>query len=143
MFGVGLLVGLGRRLVAQVAADTGLLPAGYYRHRVLAALEEEDFEAVLRYLPWAGDPVLTQVVILRLRLLRARHEQRREVCRQALGHAGTPPQQARLQEVLAAEARAAALLREYEGRAKGLLPPPSEDKQRESGASSPARRSHG
>lgn len=122
MFGVGILVGLGRRLVAAVAADSGLLPAGYYRHRVLAALEEEDFEAALRYLPWAEDAVLTQVVILRLRLLLARHGKRQEVCRQALDKPGTPEQKARLRQVLAAEAQAARLLKEYEGRAKALLP---------------------
>lgn len=125
MFGVGILVGLGRRLFTAVAADSGLLPAGYYRHRVLAALEEEDFEAVLRYLPWAEDAVLTQVVILRLRLLLARHGKRQDVFRQALEKPGTPEQKARLRQVLAAEAQAAALLKGYEGRAKALLPKPA------------------
>ncbi len=125
MFGVGILVGLGRRLVAAVAADTGLLPAGYYRHRVLAALEEEDFEAALRYLPWAADAVLTQVMILRLRLLQARHARRQEICRQALEKPGTPEEKARLGEVLAAEAQATRLLRQYEARAKELLAQPS------------------
>lgn len=125
MFGVGILVGLGRRLVNHLAADTGLLPAGYYRHRVLAALEEEDFEAVLRYLPWADDPVLIQVVILRLRLLQARHEKRQQACRRALENAATPAQQAHLRQVAAAEAQAAALLRAYEVRAKKLLPKPA------------------
>ena len=36
MFGLGVLVALGRRLVAATLADTGVLPAGYYRHLALA-----------------------------------------------------------------------------------------------------------
>jgi len=121
MFGVGILVGLGRRLAAAVAADSGLLPASYYRHLVLAALEEEDFEAALRYLPWAEDPVLTQIVVLRLRLLKARHARRLEVCRETLAADTRPVPQERLQEVLAAEERAVALLSGYERQATALL----------------------
>ena len=73
MLGLGLLVRLGRQVLAGPVADSGVLPAGYYRHLVLAALEEEDFPGALRHLKWAGDPLLAQIIVLRLRLLSARH----------------------------------------------------------------------
>ena len=73
MLGLGLLVRLGRQVLAGPVADSGVLPAGYYRHLVLAALEEEDFPGALRHLKWAEDPLLAQIIVLRLRLLSARH----------------------------------------------------------------------
>ena len=64
---------LGRQVLAGPVADAGLLPAGYYRHLVLEALEEEDFPGALHHLKWAEDPLLAQIIVLRLRLLAARH----------------------------------------------------------------------
>ena len=58
MIGLGLLVRLGRQ--------------------VLAALEEEDFPGALRHLKWAGDPLLAQILVFRLRLLAARHRRQSE-----------------------------------------------------------------
>ena len=78
MFGIGILVALGRRVATAALADTGLLPAGFYRHLALAALEEEDFPRALQWLPFARDPVLTQLLVLRLRLLAARHNEQRQ-----------------------------------------------------------------
>ena len=75
MLGLGLLVRLGRQVLAGPVADSGVLPAGYYRHLVLAALEEEDFPGALRHLKWAENPLLAQIMVLRLRLLSARHRQ--------------------------------------------------------------------
>ena len=73
MLGLGLLVRLGRQVLAGPVADSGVLPAGYYRHLALAALEAEDFPGALRYLKWAADPLLAQIMVFRLRLLSARH----------------------------------------------------------------------
>ena len=56
MLGLGLLVRLGRQVLAGPVADSGVLPAGYYRHLVLAALEEEDFPGALRHLKWVERP---------------------------------------------------------------------------------------
>ena len=56
MFGIGILVALGRRVATAALADTGLLPAGFYRHLALAALEEEDFPRALKWLPFAAGP---------------------------------------------------------------------------------------
>ena len=64
MLGLGLLVRLGRQVLAGPVADSGVLPAGYYRHLVLAALEEEDFPGALRHLKWAADPLLAQIIVL-------------------------------------------------------------------------------
>ena len=84
MLGVGLLVRLGRRVLAGPVADAGVLPAGYYRHLVLAALEEEDFPGALRHLKWAEDPLLAQIIVLRLRLLATRHRRSLEAVRDRL-----------------------------------------------------------
>ena len=73
MLGLGLLVRLGRQVLAGPVADSGMLPASYYRHLALEALEAEDFPGALRYLKWAADPLLAQIMVFRLRLLRARH----------------------------------------------------------------------
>ncbi len=90
MLGIGILVALGRRLAAATLADTGLLPAGFYRHLALAALEEEDFPGALKWLPFTKDPVLTQLLVLRLRLLAAKHEDQR-LAVQALLDQDPPP----------------------------------------------------
>jgi hypothetical protein len=121
MFGVGILVRLGGRLLAGTVADTGLLPASYYRHLVLSALEEEDFPQALEYLDWAHDPVLVQLVVLRLRLLRSGHQEQAQALRKNLEAAGGEPPDALLQELLAHEERADELLGRYEGQALTLL----------------------
>ncbi len=121
MFGVGLLVGLGRRLVTGALADSGWLPAGYYRHLVLTALEEEDFAQALHYVGWAEDPLLVQLIILRLRLLKARHGTRRHACQEAAREEVSPSRREKMQELVAVEDRAVALLQQYEERARRLL----------------------
>ena len=63
MLGLGLLVRLGRQVLAGPVADSGVLPARYYRHLALAALEEEDFPGALRHLKWAADPLLAQILV--------------------------------------------------------------------------------
>jgi len=77
MLGVNLLVRLGRTLLSGPLTESGVLPASYYRHLALAAMEEENYPEALGYLKWAQDRVLIQALILRLRLLMARHDQRR------------------------------------------------------------------
>jgi hypothetical protein len=121
MFGIGILVALGRRLVGATLADTGLLPAGYYRHLALAALEEEDFPGALQWLPFAQDPVLTQLLVLRLRLLALKHEEQRGAVLELLDQ--DPPEnlRARCQALLDQENRAAELLGQYERRALEIL----------------------
>jgi hypothetical protein len=121
MFGIGILVVLGRRLVAATLADTGLLPAGYYRHLALAALEEEDFPGALQWLPFAHDPVLTQLLVLRLRLLAAKHDEQRQALVELLDQ--DPPEnlRERCQALLDQEDRATELLRNYEQEALKLL----------------------
>jgi hypothetical protein len=121
MFGIGILVALGRRLVAATLADTGLLPAGYYRHLALAALEEEDFPQALQWLPFAHDPVLTQLLVLRLRLLATKHEEQRLALGELLDQ--NPPEnlRERCQALLDQEHRATELLRKYEQEALKIL----------------------
>ncbi len=84
MLGLGLLVRLGRQVLAGPVADSGVLPAGYYRHLALAALEAEDFPGALRYLKWAADPLLAQIMVFRLRLLSARHRRQSEAIQDLL-----------------------------------------------------------
>jgi hypothetical protein len=114
MLGVGLLVRLGRSLLAGPLADSGLLPAGYYRHLALGALEEEDFPRALTYLRWAQDRVLTQVVILRLRLLTARHRKERRALLELLAKEPLPERQEKIVALLAQQDRALGLLGKYE-----------------------------
>ena len=99
MIGIGVMVALGRRLLAATLADTGLLPAGYYRHLALEALEEEDFAKAL---------------VLRLRLLSARHDEQRVAVQELLKL--NPPEKLRERglALLAQENRARELLGEYE-----------------------------
>ena len=41
-------------------------------------MEAEDFPGALNYLKWAEDPLLAQILVLRLRLLAARHRRQRQ-----------------------------------------------------------------
>jgi hypothetical protein len=120
MLGLGLLVRLGRQVVAGPVADAGMLPAGYYRHLILEALEEEDFPGALRHLKWAGNPLLAQIVVLRLRLLATSHHWRLETIRELLATDLAAEKQEQYQNLLAAEDRALKLLKGYESRALGL-----------------------
>jgi hypothetical protein len=124
MLGVGLLVRLGRQVLAGPVADAGVLPAGYYRHLVLAALEEEDFPGALRYLKWAGDPLLAQIIVLRLRLLSARHRRQSEAVHDLLASESSAARRVQYDTLLAAESRALGLLLEYEIRALAYLRSP-------------------
>jgi len=121
MFGIGVLVALGRRLAAATLADTGLLPAGYYRHLALAAIEEEDFPRALKWLPFARDPVLTQLLVLRLRLLAQQHEGQRRAVLALLEQNLPETLRERGQALLDQEGRATELLKHYEGEALKLL----------------------
>ena len=69
---------LGRSVLKGPVTDAGLLPAKVYRHLVLEAMEAEDFPGALDYLQWAADPLLAQLLVLRLRLLAARHAKQRQ-----------------------------------------------------------------
>ena len=121
MFGIGILFALGRRLVGATLADTGLLPAGYYRHLALAALEEEDFPGALQWLPFAQDPVLTQLLVLRLRLLSKKHEEQRQAVLGLLDQKPPENLRQRCEDLLDQEDRAAELLKNYEREALKLL----------------------
>ena len=124
MLGLGLLVRLGRQVLAGPVADAGVLPAGYYRHLVLAALEEEDFPGALRHLKWAGDPLLAQIIVLRLRLLSARHRRQQAAVQDLLASELTAARREQYETLLAEEARALELLRDYEARAMAHLAGP-------------------
>jgi hypothetical protein len=121
MFGIGILVALGRRVATATLADTGLLPAGFYRHLALAALEEEDFPRALKWLPFAEDPVLTQLLVLRLRLLAARHKEQRQAVVALLDQDLPPNLRSRGQALLEQEDKATALLQGYTEAALKLL----------------------
>jgi hypothetical protein len=122
MLGLGLLVRLGRQVLAGPVADAGLLPIGYYRHLILAALEEEDFPGALHYLQWADNPLLAQIIILRLRLLTGRHRRQVEVLQDLMRRPDlTTEHRERCQALLTQETCALDLLREYEERALALL----------------------
>jgi hypothetical protein len=118
MLGLGLLVRLGRQVLAGPVADAGILPAGYYRHLVLEALEEEDFPQALHHLKWAEDPLLAQITVLRLRLLAAQHQRKLAAVQDLLLRADlTAEHRERCQELLDQESRALELLRDYETQA--------------------------
>ncbi len=124
---------LGRLVLKGPVTDAGLLPAKVYRHLVLEALEAEDFPEALNYLQWAADPLLAQILVLRLRLLRGRHEKQRRAILELLeedsgaglqpvsdtGWKPAPPE--KYQQLLQAEDQALALLKDYEGRAMAAL----------------------
>jgi hypothetical protein len=117
MLGLGLLVRLGRQVVAGPVADAGMLPAGYYRHLILGALEEEDFPGALRHLKWADTPLLAQIIVLRLRLLMARHRRRLAAVRDLLAADLTAARREQYHTLLAEETRALGLLQDYEAQA--------------------------
>jgi hypothetical protein len=121
VLGLGLLVRLGRQALAGPVADAGVLPQSYYRHLVLAALEEEDFSGALRYLKWAEDPLLAQIIVLRLRLLIARHRRQLDAVRDLLISESAAARRESCETLLAEEARALELLGEYESRALAHL----------------------
>jgi plasmid stability protein len=124
VLGLGLLVRLGRQVLAGPVADAGILPTGYYRHLVLEALEEEDFSGALHHLRWADNPLLAQIIILRLRLLAARHQRQVEAVQDLLRSDLTAAHRERCQELLAQETRALELLQGYEGQALTYLEKP-------------------
>ncbi len=132
MLGVNLLVRLGRRVLAGPIAGAGLLPASYYRHLALGALEAEDFPGALDYLKWAQDPLLAQILVLRLRLLAARHGRQRHVLLELLeGNSDTgqrPVPLEKYRHLLAAEDQALKLLAAYEARALSLIAPAGKHK---------------
>jgi hypothetical protein len=117
MLGVNLLVRLTRQALAGPVADSGVLPAGYYRHLALAALEEEDFAGALRFLKWAKDPLLTQILVFRLRLLAQGHERQRQALTQALEAPAPQGSAAKYRALLAQADRALQLLKGYEAQA--------------------------
>jgi len=120
MLGVNLLFRLGRKVLAGPIAAAGLLPASYYRHLTLEALKEEDFLAALEYLQWAADPLLAQVLVLRLRLLAGQHR-RRLAGLQDLLQADQPQERREACQALAVqESRALKLLAGYETKALTL-----------------------
>jgi hypothetical protein len=133
MLGLNLLMRLGRSVLKGPVTDAGLLPAKVYRHLVLTAMEAEDFPTALNYLKWAQDPLLAQLLVLRLRLLAARHAKQREAIQALMAQdssAGCQPVEdtgqspvplESYQSLLQAEARALGLLKEYEARALALL----------------------
>jgi hypothetical protein len=122
MLGLNLAVRLGRTLLAGPLEDSGLLPRRYYRHQALMALEDEDFPAALRYLELARPAasaktrLLTQMAVLRLRLLKERHARQRQEWLSLRG-ALTPD---RLMELLKQEDIALSLLAQYESAALHL-----------------------
>ncbi len=124
MLGLGLLVRLGRQVLAGPVADSGALPSGYYRHLVLAALEEEDFAGALRHLKWVDDPLLAQIIVLRLRLLAQRHREQLAAIRDLLAMELPPARREQCEALLTAEGRALELLRNYETRALAHLHKP-------------------
>ena len=121
MLGVNLLVRLGRSLLAGPLADAGVLPAGYYRHLALAAMEEEDFPEALNHLRWAHDPLLVQVLVLRLRLLAARHARQAQALGELLKSSGSQEKRAHYQALLTEENLARELLGGYEAQALEML----------------------
>jgi hypothetical protein len=124
MLGLGLLVRLGRQVVAGPVADSGVLPSGYYRHLVLAALEEEDFSGALHHLKWVEDSLLAQIIVLRLRLLSARHRRQLEAVQDLLASELTAARREHCEILLTEETRALDLLKGYETRALAHLGSP-------------------
>jgi hypothetical protein len=121
MLGVNLLVRLGRKVLACAVADSGLLPTSYYRHLTLAALEEDDFPGALNYLQWAADPLLAQILVLRLRLLAAKHDRQRQALLNLSLSDFPAGRQESYRDLLAQENRALELLGNYETQALARL----------------------
>jgi len=121
MLGLNLLVRAGRSLLAGPVADAGWLPGSYYRHLVLEALEEDDFPGALNYLPWTDEPLLAQLLILRLRLLAREHEQQRRTLQGLLANGLPEERLEKCRALLEKQERALELLGEYEGRARKFV----------------------
>jgi len=117
MLGLNLLVRAGRSLLAGPVADAGWLPASYYRHLVLEALEEDDFPGALHYLQWTGEPLLAQLLILRLRLLAREHRKQRQTLQNLINNGVPEMQREKCLVLLEKQDRALGLLEEYEARA--------------------------
>jgi hypothetical protein len=117
MLGLGLLVRLGRQVLAGPVAEAGILPRGYYRHLILEALEEEDFLQALRHLKWADNSLLAQIIILRLRLLAAQHQRQLAILQDLMQSDPTTASRPHCQELAEQESRALELLRGYENQA--------------------------
>jgi hypothetical protein len=120
MLGLGLLVRLARQALAGPVADSGVLPAGYYRHLVLAALEADDFPGALRHLKWVKDPLLAQIMVFRLRLLAAQHRRQLEAIQDLSASESSAVRREHYKSLLAEEARALELLAGYEAGALDL-----------------------
>jgi hypothetical protein len=121
LLGLSLLVRLGRQVLAGPVADSGALPVSFYRHLVLEALEEEDFSDALHYLKWTQEPLLAQIIVLRLRLLAADHQRRLEAIREQMQSEATAARRQKYRDLAAEERRALELLREYEDQALAHL----------------------
>lgn len=117
MLGVNLLVRAGRSLLAGPVADAGWLPGSYYRHLVLEALEEDDFPGALNYLKWTDDPLLAQLLILRVRLLAREHQKQRQTLQDLLAQGLPEESLEKCRVLLAKQERAINLLGEYETQA--------------------------
>ncbi|MGQ9921717.1 MAG: hypothetical protein ACUVRZ_10375 [Desulfobacca sp.] len=117
--GLNLLFRLGRRLLAAPLEDSGLLPGKYYRSQALAALEEQDFAACLRYLRLAAPHrqaktrMIAQVLILRCRLLQEKHRQQRQAIQELCRRESDGAKKARYVEVLREEEKAIQFLDRY------------------------------
>jgi len=112
-------VRLGRTVIGGALAEAGLLPSWLYRHLALAALEEEDYPGALNYLQHAEDSILTQILIVRLRLLSTRHQRHRQALLELLQQNPSEEKRQKLQDILAQEEKALQLLKSYE--AKGMI----------------------
>jgi len=110
----------GRSLLAGPVADAGWLPPKYYRHLVLEALEENDFPGALNFLRWAKDPLLAQILILRLRLLAKEHHRQRQTLQDLLSNGLPAERREKCRALLEKQERALELLGEYEERALGF-----------------------
>lgn len=117
--GLNLLFRLGRHMLAAPLEDSGLLPGKYYRSQALAALEEQDFPACLRYLRVAKPHrkaktrMIAQLLILRCRLLRENHLARLEQVEQLQRHEGDAVKRQRYAEILQTEQKAVHFLESY------------------------------
>ena len=92
----------------------------------MEALEEDDFPGALNYLKWAADPLLAQILVLRLRLLAAKHDRQRQAIQELLEAEARlpawctgwkPALPEKYQDLLQAEDQALGLLGEYEAKA--------------------------
>jgi hypothetical protein len=121
MLGLNLLVRLGRTFLAGPLAESGILPASYYRHLALTAMEEDNYPEALGYLKWAQDPLLVQTLILRLRLLTARHQRQRRGLLDLPASGLAPERRETSRALLAQEEKALELLAGYQAAALELL----------------------